>query len=275
MKPLKAEPDRLRANFVGAPDGVDRENKVIRGMILAQEGPFKSAGRGEFDAEALRQIVRMTNAKPKGLRSNFAHESLSSDGLGKHLGRVKNARLGTARVERDGKTVSVAAARGDLHFDESAFNTPSGDLASSVMNLAESDPDAVSSSLVIDPKMVTRLDDRGYPLTDDDGNELPPLWYPVRLFNSDIVSVGDAVDGLLSAGVDVDSLPDFAVRRGSEMLDKVFAGQSREVVEARCRAWLDRYLNTRFGEPKAAPATPHLDARRQRVLDMASALRRT
>lgn len=258
---LKAAPARLRAAVASGHQGVDREAGIIRGMVMAQAGPFKSEGRGEFDLAGLRKIVELTNARPKGLRSSFAHETLSSDGLGRHLGRVRDARMGTATVERGGKLVKVPAARGDLHFDPTAFRTPEGDLAGYVMDLAESDPDAVSSSLVLEREEVWRLDGQGRPLEGPDGLPLPPIWVPTRLFASDVVSVGDAVDGLLSAGLSADSLPDAVVRQATHLLDRVLPGQPPEVIRSRLVAWLDRYLSQRF----PARQTPRLDAARARL----------
>ena len=54
MPQLKEVPDRLRANPLGrGAIGVDRENNVLRGYVVAQLGPFKD-GRGEFDVQLLR-----------------------------------------------------------------------------------------------------------------------------------------------------------------------------------------------------------------------------
>lgn len=270
MKTMKPHPQWLRAMSLGRPAKVDREAKMIRGIVLAQEGDFKD-GRGAFDAAGIRKIVELTNAKPKGLRSHFTHASISSDGLGKYLGRVSNATVGKAFAERGGKVVEVLAARGDLKFDDSAFNTPSGDLATYVMDLTESDSDAISSSLVIEPRQEQRLHKNGTAMVDDNGEPLPPIWVPLALHGSDIVSVGAAVDGLLSAGIDADELPDAVLYQGSEMLDKFFAGQSRQAIESRCSAWLGRYLDARF--PKLPPAaTPKLDAASLRVREMSLAV---
>jgi hypothetical protein len=60
------------------------------------------------------------------------------------------------------------------------------------------------------------------------------------------------------------SLPDAIVRQGCELLDAQFAGQERNVIKARLSAFVDRYLNHRFGdeelaaepEPKPAEAAP-------------------
>lgn len=243
-KPLLPKESRwLRATLPRAsPTGVARDKKAVLGYTVAQEGPFKD-GRGEFDAAALKEIVRLGNAAPKGLKSNFSHSTLSADGLGKFLGRARDFRMSTA-TDATGKTVQ--AVRGDLYFDESAFKTPSGDLATYVMDLAESDPAAISSSLVIQPEEKYRRDEKGVLLEDKEGNPLPPLWWPVKLHGSDIVDTGAAVDGLLSVE-GLAQLPDGIVREATRLLNKQFPDADRETLRARCLAWLERYLDLRFG----------------------------
>jgi hypothetical protein len=221
----------LRAGFDGRPIGVDREKQMIRGYVVAQLGPFKTPGRGEFDRRSLEQIVKLTNAAPKGLKSRFAHPTLSSDGVGKFLGRVKNARLDGDRV------------RGDLHLDPSSFNTPNGNLGGYVLALAESDSDALSSSLVLTVDKEIRLNKDGSRKADTTGEPLPPLWRPKQLHASDVVDTGDAVDGMLS----IDTLPDSVVRHASDLLDRAFPDLNRAELTARARAWLNRYLDRRFG----------------------------
>jgi hypothetical protein len=173
---------------------------------------------------------------------------MSNDGLGTFLGRARNARLDGDRI------------RADLHFDTSAFATPKGDLAGYVLRLAESDPDALSSSLVVDTEKTYQLDEKGNPKIDEEGNELPPVWLPTKIYASDIVDEGDAVDGLLSAGVEVDRLRLSELWHGAEMLDRLFAGQSRDVVEARLLGFLERYLTRRYGPlpPKPESACDRL-----------------
>jgi len=232
----------LRASARGA-IGVDREAKIVRGYVLAQKGLFKSEGRGQFDDRSLDLIVRLANQSPqkdRGLRSRWTHPTLSADGLGKHLGRAYN-------VRRDGDKV-----RGDLHLSETAFEgNPNGNLGQYVLDLAEEDPDALSSSLVLETDYEQVLDDKGRPKRDADGNEIPPVWLPKKLLASDIVDTGDAVDGLLS----VDGLPDAIVRRATEMIDQQFGEDcSREVLTERLLGWLGKYLELRYGdEPAATP----------------------
>ncbi len=246
---LKETSDWLRVDSHGQPIGVDRKRAIVHGFVIAQEGPFKSEGRGEFDGESLRTIVKLTRSAPNGLKSRFTHPDLSSDGLGKFLGRVKNPRLDTIGVrESDGqlKVNRVEVVRGDLHIDATALKTPpegGRPLGDYVMALAESDPDALSSSLVLQVDEAWRLDRHGHPQRDADGNELPPLWRPTRLHASDVVDTGDAVDGFLS----VAGLPDAAVRRGAEILDRQFGNADAATIRARCNSYLDRYINRRFG----------------------------
>lgn len=290
-------PRRLRAAAPAArPTGVDRANNVILGYTVAQVGPFKSAGRGEFDLRSLRTIVQLGNEMEKGLKVRYTHPTDSDDSLGKFLGRATKFRLAEARNAAGKK---VDAVRADLKFDPTALDTPPGGggkpLGRYVMDLAESDPDAISSSLVLDPDQEARLDHRtGLPLVGPDGEELPPLWRPKKLFASDIVDEGDAVDGLLSAeglcrALSADTLTDElrAVlkfdnlqRLSTQLLDGFFKGAPREEVEEKCKAWLARYLDLRHGgkgpaaEPEPQPAgTPRLDAVRLRLDRIALACR--
>lgn len=251
--PVVAEGDRtqsdwLRAGTSGPAIGVDREANVIRGYVVAQEGTFKpDADRGEFDKQSLRQIIKLMKAEPSGLKSRFAHPSLSDDGIGKFLGRVKKPRMAKTA---DG----IAAVRADLHLDATSLKPPPAGgtpLGEYVMDLAESDPDAFSSSLALQTEKETRLDKSGRPRLDDEGQELPPLWRPTVLHASDVVDEGAAVDSFLSAET-IDGLPDAVVRRGAELLDKQFPDASREEVRDRCEGWLTRYLDHRFGSPPSS-----------------------
>jgi len=237
-------PEWLRADAGGRPIGVDRGKKAILGFVVAQAGPFKSVGRGEFDDSSLRSIVQLMATKPKGTKSRFTHPSLSEDGLGNYVGRAREPRLDSATTDSG---ATVAAVRADLYLSPAAFVSPKGDLGTYVLDLADDDSDALSSSLVLQVKREVRLNADGSRQTDAAGNALPPLWRPEKIHATDIVDTGDAVDGLLSASVLSGELPDAAVRHASEMLDRLFAGQTRDVVEARCSAWLDRYLGMRYG----------------------------
>lgn len=256
MRTMPIIPERLRANVSGALSSVDHQAKVLRGYVVAQAGAFKSKGRGEFDRQSLEGIVALMNASPAGVKSRFAHPTESDDGLGKFLGRARDARL-------DGDKV-----RADLHLDPSSFSTPHGDLGSYVLQLAESDPAALSSSLVLRTKKEMRLNPNGTPMLGTDGEPLPPLWRPEKVFASDVVDTGDAVDAILSTedgGISVDGLPLGVVWRGVEMLDSLFEDQPAAVVRARVSAWLDRYLSLRFGDDAEQPTGTDAAALRRRL----------
>jgi len=229
----------LRAESTARPVKVDREAKMIRGFVVAQQGEFKS-GRGEFDGKSLRAIKQLMSGKPAGLKSRFTHPTLSNDGLGYYLGRARRPWMDTMTVGDQ----EVEMVRADLEFSETAFNTPNGDLASYVMDLTEKDADAISSSLVLQTDEEWRLDKKtGRPMLDESGRQLPPLWRPTVLHASDIVDTGDAVDGLLSAKLSIDGLPDEIVRKGAELLRAQFAGKPRAFVESHLSAWCERVLS--------------------------------
>ena len=259
---IAAQSEWLKASVKSTDVGVDRENKRILGMVMAQEGDFLEPDpRGRFDSRSLKKIVTLARKKPGGLKSRFTHPSISGDGLGSFLGRTKNVRLDSVTVERAGNRVSLLAVRGDLHLADAAFDSPRGNLGQYVLDLADEDPDALSSSLVLRPEEIEELDADGKPARNvDTGEVLPPLWRPVELHASDIVDEGAAVDGLLSA-VGVTGLRDDVVRQGFELLKGVLPGQSRDVVEARLLSWMDRALSIRFGDETSTPDADILSRR--------------
>lgn len=119
------------------PNGGDEGAGIIRGMAVITRG--EALGHGYWiDGDTLSAVVDQMNAQPGGVKSRFTHPGLSSDGLGKYLGRTKNGGL-------DGDVV-----RGDLHFSQTAHETPDGDLASYVMKLADTDPEAFGTSIVFE-----------------------------------------------------------------------------------------------------------------------------
>src|SRR5574343_2008678 len=135
---------------------VNRKDEVIAGFAVVTKGVTHDE-RGEFDDVALDSVVEFGNQSKGGIKSRFGHPNMSSTALGTFLGRTKNFR-------RDGDIV-----RADLHIDPTAHETPDGDLAGYVMNLAESDPQAFGSSMVIHWEEELRDEKQA------DGNELPPF----------------------------------------------------------------------------------------------------
>lgn len=253
---MPATPTWLRVDTRHKAGTVDREKGIVHGVILAEEGPFKDK-RGEFDKAGIRKAVTLAKLKPSGLKARFTHPSLSSDGLGKFLGRYHDVRSDTVLREAGhdaaGKplTQERLVMRGDLHIDQTALQEPPGGgkpLGTYVMDLAESDSDAFGASLVLQKVEEYRLDSKKRPLKDEaTGEDLPPLWMPTSLHACDVVDDGDATHSFLSADI-LAGLPDAIVRQGCELLDNQFNGQTREVVAARLTAFVDRYLAHRFGD---------------------------
>jgi hypothetical protein len=270
---LKATPDWLRVGIRERPEAVDREKGIVYGAIGAEEMTFKDR-RGEFDRAAIREVVKLSKAGPKGLKARLGHPSMSGDSLGKFLGRFRNGRSAAIlRPAGDGKMVERLAAKFDLHLDPSSFDTPNGNLGKYILDLAESDSDAFGASLVLQIDEEFRLDKKGVRLKDDDGNDLPPLWRPKVLHALDVVDEGDATESFLSAGLTADGLPDEVVRKATQLLEQQLGGQPRDVVRARVVAYLDRYLDYKYGgdAPEAdevldaAPAGMPIDTLRRKL----------
>lgn len=121
----------------GASVRVEREARVIRGYSVLTSG-VEAQGHGLFIDETMAQQAAdaINAAGPAGIKSRFTHPGPSSDGLGKFLGRTRNARLEGGRV------------LADLHLSELADASPSGKLGSYVMDMAEKDPAAFGASIV-------------------------------------------------------------------------------------------------------------------------------
>lgn len=247
---MPAIPDRQRLDVPRTrPASVDRASKVIHGVVVAQLGAFKSEGRGEFDQQSLDLLLSLWPAN--GLKSRFAHPTESSDGLGKHLGRMKSPRMSTVVLDRDGQQVTIPCVRADLHLSPTAFaGNPNGNLGEYVLHLAETDPEAFGTSLVLSVDKSLRRKDDGTPQLDADGRELPPLWRPKKLFASDVVDEGDSTDTFLGVEAAAESLhwTREYLAPACAALDKLFAGQPRRTVEARVRSFLTRYLDRRYGK---------------------------
>jgi hypothetical protein len=176
----------LRADIargINKDKGVDRNLKhdkgkgVIFGYAVIAKGRLNDGDIREWEMDdiSLDQVVEFGNQAKMGLKSRFGHPNMSTEALGTFIGRAKNFR-------KDGDIV-----RADLFIDETAYKTPNGDLATYVMDLAETDPDAFGSSLVFDANFEYRLEKDGTRKKDEAGNDLPALVRFTKLFASDVV----------------------------------------------------------------------------------------
>ncbi len=228
--------DLFRADVVRSGNvKIDRDSAVINGFAVVTKGVTKDS-RGEFDDISLNSVVELGNKVKTGVKSRFGHPNMSSTALGTFLGRVRNFR-------RDGDIV-----RADLHIDKTAFETPDGDLAGYVLNLAESDPEMFGASMVI------YWDEEKREGLDANGNELPPFIRVTNLFSVDVVDDPAANNGLFG-------MPFFSesVRPSAEMtafLDKFL--NNPDAVE-KTIGFLNRYrLNKEVqSKPKEEVLTMH------------------
>ena len=214
---------------------IDREASVINGFAVVTKGVTKDS-RGEFDDIALDSVVEFGNKAKAGIKSRFGHPNMSSTALGTFLGRVRNFR-------RDGDIV-----RADLHIDKTAFDTPDGDLAGYVLNLAESDPEMFGASMVIYWEEEKREG------LDANGNELPPFIRVTNLFSVDVVDDPAANNGLFG-------MPFFSesVRPSVEMtafLDKFL--NNPDAVE-KTIGFLNRYRLNKESEHKSKQEESNMD----------------
>lgn len=136
---LRAAPARGLASeaSVSTKDG-DYGAGIIYGAAIVTRG--EALGH-EFwcDGVFLQQVNDALNATPRGIKSRLAHPGLSSDGVGKVLGRFRDSFV-------DGDIV-----RADLHFVRTAHSSPGGDIAGYVMGLAAEDPELFGTSIVFEP----------------------------------------------------------------------------------------------------------------------------
>lgn len=130
----KAPSVGLRIERFGGYDkqGIIRDVSVItRGEALGH--------RLWVDAEFLQQVADAINQPNKGVKSRFTHPSMSGDGLGRFVGRIMNARVVGDQV------------LADQHFSQAGHRTTdpgTPDLATYLMDLAETDPEAYGLSIV-------------------------------------------------------------------------------------------------------------------------------
>lgn len=179
----------LRAGVAaGRPIGVDEENKVINGYVVAEAGDFKT-GRGKFDRESLAAIAKLINAAPDGMLVNYGHnpDVGSSDALDAFLGRAKNASV-------DGDKV-----RADMHLNPVAFLSHNGGVSRGerLLQRAKSDPASFATSLVLAADKAR-------------SGAGPPLWRPLAIQSSDVVYIGDAVHGGILSADDTEAQDDEA-----------------------------------------------------------------
>lgn len=114
---------------------VDRVKKIIYGAALLKIGRVRDARGWLVTRRTLEQALRFSRQQTGGVKARFDHPSKTSSALGSYLGQWRDFRI-------DGDFL-----RADLHLSELAFKTPSGDLGSYVLDMAEFSPDSFGASI--------------------------------------------------------------------------------------------------------------------------------
>lgn len=136
---LLEAPTMFRSTVLrAAPKGIDREAGTISGFAVITVG--EALGHDLWIDEVFLEQLEAADraAGDKGFKSRFTHPGLSSDGLGKFLGRSR-------QLYRDGDLV-----RGVLSMSRAAEKSPDGNLPEYVFALAEEDPEAFGTSIVFE-----------------------------------------------------------------------------------------------------------------------------
>lgn len=189
---------KMRATPVAAQvAGVNVNGNTLVGVAVAQA--VEALGHDLLlDNVSLEQIVALGNQAKNGIKSRFTHPGLSSDGLGKFLGRLKNFRMDYS--------ADTTTARADLHISDISRRSPDGDLGSYILDLAHDDPSAFGMSVVIGVEPVWVLNDGSEKPVDGRGEKPDnsiyelPVARVVELYASDVVDEPAANrDGIFSA----------------------------------------------------------------------------
>jgi|GEM_PF-722431 len=186
--------------FRAAPtEGVDREAGVIKGVALNTVGEAKGHGVS-LDEEFVQDVVRLGSFKRHGLKARFGHPNMCSTTLGTYIGRFKNIRMGESVRDGEMRPAAICA----LHLSETAKTSPSGDLHTYVLDMAENEPDMFGTSIVFTPgpKYYRRNEDGEKVYEDEDGfDEIGgEVFTEIRKLHAcDAVDEPAANDGLFSS----------------------------------------------------------------------------
>ena len=120
---------------------VDKENGVIKGVVIVQEGIDKD--NGFFTPEFLNDLIDAGNAQTQGVKSRFGHPNMCKTTLGTFIGRYKNFQT----INEDDRYKVVA----DLHLDPITQKTQVEGKGISMwdylLEMSENNPDMFGNSI--------------------------------------------------------------------------------------------------------------------------------
>ena len=265
LKHFRANVSRTSGHAI-SDEGGEYGHGYIAGLSVITRGEA-SGHEMWIDADFLSDVTAAGNAANAGLKARFTHPGQSSDVLGTYLGKYHNFRTEGSKV--------VA----DLHFQESASNTPDGDLAAYVRQLAIDAPDAFGVSIVFDANLAemeshTLENTQGgrFVSPDEDNKNNYQHARLSRLRAADVVDDPAAnPDGLFhrhaQIAQDADGLFEYALGLRDDKPDLIALSVDGDRVKAALHRFLSRHNLSLIqeGEPMAdaveqpeVPATPQV-----------------
>ncbi len=197
---------------------VDHPNGVIRGVTVARVG-IARGHEAWLDRTFLLQIVDQANSRPQGIKARFGHPNMCSTALGSYLGRFKNY------------AYTGDSVKADLCLDETAKNTPNGNLFDYVLDMAEKNPDMFGASLAFESNDFEEKEETV------DGKKTKLKCFRLKeLRATDIVDEPAATDGLFSSETLPGQMTQF-LDENPELAEFIFS-KPQNVIE-----FLSNYIN--------------------------------
>jgi hypothetical protein len=214
---------------------VDKENGIIRDVVIAQVGPAEGHGTN-VEQQFINGLVDQGNTFKQGVKSRFGHPSMSAEALGTYAGRAFNFR------------VQGIQALADLHLDPVTANSPKGNIYNYLIDMADKNPDMFGMSVVTSGNWLYQKDEEGniYTEMDPDWNSkydpAKPLYEMFENYHAvDFVDEGALTpNGLFSAEINKDK---FAVTAttfldSNPAIDKFLKEHPEKIIE---------FMSKRFG----------------------------
>lgn len=170
---------------------VDRENGIIKNIVIVQEGLDKDDCY--FTKEFLQELMENAQSQTNGVKSRFGHPNMCKTTLGTFIGRYKDFSI----IEEEGKQKLIA----NLHLDEITKKTQVEGQGISyfdyIMDMSENNSDMFGNSIHYHSD---------YDLEEDPSGQVT---YPVIIYKdlksfyaSDLVDTPCATDNLFKSSED-------------------------------------------------------------------------
>ena len=141
IKELSKEHFKSIPLFENQSTNVDRENGIIKNIVIVQEGVDKD--NGNFTKEFLNELLKAAQEQTQGVKSRFGHPNMCKTTLGTFIGRYKDFSI----IEDEGKSKLIA----NLYLDEITKKTQVEGQGISyfeyLMDMSENNPDMFGNSI--------------------------------------------------------------------------------------------------------------------------------